>query len=81
MARESGQSFQKVRTQKEKGLRKLRIGKAYREICEKMEVLEAGAYRAGINQFKSHGCTSIVEHLAIRKMEIEEGIARRLLTK
>lgn len=81
IARESGQSFQKVRTQKDKGLRKLRTGRAYREICEKLEVLEAGAYRAGINQFKSHGCTSIVEHLAIRKIEMKEGLARRLLTK
>lgn len=72
IAMESGQSFQKVRTQKDKGLRQLRIGRAYQEICEKLEVLEARVYRSGINQFKNRDYTSVVEHLAIRKMEAEE---------
>lgn len=81
IARESGQSFQNVRTQKDKGLRKLRTGRAYREICEKLDVLEASVYRTGISQFKNHGCTSIVEHLAIRRTEMEEGLTRRLLAK
>ncbi len=72
IARESGQSFQVVRTQKDKGLRRLRTGRAGREIREKLEVLEAGAYRTGVNQFRQHNYTSIVEHMVIRKMEIEE---------
>lgn len=81
IARESGQSFQKVRTQKDKGLRKLRTGRAYREICERLEVLEAGAYKTGINQFRDHDYTSIVEYVAIRRTEIKEGFGRRLLAQ
>lgn len=72
IARESGRGFQTVRAQKEAGLRKLRTGRASREIREKLEVLEAGVYKTGVNQFRRHDYTSIVEHIAIRKSEIEE---------
>lgn len=72
IARESGRSAQAIRVQKEKGLRKLRTGRASKEIREKLEVLEAGAYRTGVNQFRRHDYTSIVEYMAIRKMEMEE---------
>lgn len=72
IARESGRGFQAVRAQKEAGLRKLRTGRAGREIREKLEVLESGAYRTGINQFRQHDYTSVVEHIAMRKAEIEE---------
>lgn len=71
IARESGQNFQAVRTQKEKALRKLQMGRAGRELREKFEVIEASAYRAGVGQFKHHDDTSVVEHIAIRRMEIE----------
>lgn len=81
IARESGQSFQTVKAQKDNGLRKLRTGKANREIREKLEVLEASAYRTGVNQFKRHDYTSMVEHVAIRRVEIEEGFIRKLLAK
>lgn len=72
IARESGRGSQAVWAQKEEGLRKLRTGRASKEIREKLEVLEAGAYRTGVNQFRRHDYTSIVEYMAIRKMEMEE---------
>ena len=72
IARESGRGFQAVWAQKGAGLRKLRIGRAGREIREKLEVLESGAYRTGVNQFRRHDYTSVVEHIAMRKAEIEE---------
>lgn len=72
IARESGRGFQAVWAQKEEGLRKLRTGRASREIRERLEVLEAGVYRTGVNQFRRHDYTSMVEHIVIRKMEIEE---------
>lgn len=71
IARESGISLERVRQYKAAGLRKLRRGKAERELREKLEIVDAAAYRSGFTKFKEHG-DSIVEYLAVRKAELEE---------
>ena len=51
VAREQGITIERVRQTKEKGLRRLRIGKAKRELLEKFDIVEAGAYRNSMNKF------------------------------
>ena len=41
VAREQGVTIERVRQTKEKGLRRLRIGKAKRELLEKFDIAEA----------------------------------------
>ena len=55
VAREQGITIERVRQTKEKGLRRLRIGKAKRELLEKFDIVEAGAYRNSMNKFNEHG--------------------------
>lgn len=71
IARESGISLERVRQYRAAGLRRLRRNKALREIREKCEIVEASVYRSGFNGFKEHG-DSIVEHIALRRAELEE---------
>lgn len=71
IARESGISLDRIRQIKEKGLRRLRIGKAKRELLEKFDIAEAGLYRGGLNNYQEHNFTSIVEHLAIKQLDAE----------
>lgn len=71
IARECDISLERVRQYKEAGLRRLRTGKAGREIREKFEIVEASAYRSGFRGFKEHG-DSIVEYIAIRRAELEK---------
>ena len=78
IARESGVSLVRIRQIKEKGLRRLRIGKAKRELLEKFDIAEAGLYRGGLNNYKEHNFTSIVEHLAEKRIEAEERYKRHL---
>lgn len=63
VAREQGITIERVRQTKEKGLRRLQIGKAKRELLEKFDIVEAGAYRNSMNKFNEHGFTSTVEIL------------------
>ena len=71
VAREQGVTIERVRQTKESGLRRLRIGKAKREILEKFDIVEAGAYRNSMNKFNEHGFTSTVEYIALRRAEIQ----------
>ena len=71
VAREQDLSFDRIRQIKESGLRKLRIGKAKRELLEKFDIVEAGAYRNSINKFNEHGFTSTVEYIALRRAELQ----------
>lgn len=77
VAREQGLSFDRIRQIKEKGLRRLRIGKAKRELLEKFDIVESRLYRGGMENYKEHG-TSIVEYLAIQKLEAVERYERHL---
>ncbi len=71
VAREQGVTIERVRQTKEKGLRRLRIGKAKRELLEKFDIVEAGAYRNSMNKFNEHGFTSTVEYIALRRGELQ----------
>ena len=71
VARAEGISIDRIRQIKEKGLRKLRTGKAKRELLEKFDIVEAGAYRNSMSKFNEHGFTSTVEYIALRKAEIQ----------
>lgn len=77
IARETGLTLNRVRQIKENGLRKLRIGKAKRELLERFDIVEAGIYRGGFNNYKEHD-TSTVECIVIRRAEIQEEYERRL---
>ncbi|MBD5495422.1 MAG: sigma-70 family RNA polymerase sigma factor [Lachnospiraceae bacterium] len=71
IAREQGISLDRIRQIKEKGLRRMRIGKAKRELLEKFDIVEAGAYRNSMSKYNEHGFTSTVEYIALRRAEIQ----------
>ena len=77
VAREQGVTIDRIRQIKEKGLRRLRMGKAKRELLEKFDIVESRLYRGGMKNYKEHG-TSIVEYLAIQKLEALERYERHL---
>lgn len=72
VAREQGVTLGRIREIKEKGLRKLKSGKARRELLEKFEVAETMLYRGGMSNYRQHDFVSIVERVATRELEIEE---------
>lgn len=78
IARESGVSLDRIRQIKEKGLRRLRMGKARRELLEKFDIAEAGLFRGGLTSYKEHNFTSIVEHLAEKRLEAQEHYQKHL---
>lgn len=71
VAREQGVTIDRIRQIKEKGLRRLRTGKAKRELLEKFDIAEAGAYRNSMNKFNEHEFTSAVEYIALRRAELQ----------
>ena len=71
VVREQGVTIDRIRQIKEKGLRRLRIGKAKRELLEKFDIVKAGAYRNSMNKFNEHGFTSTVEYIALRRAELQ----------
>lgn len=79
IARESGISLDRIRQIKEKGLRRLRMGKAKRELLEKFDIAEAKLFRDGLNNYREHGFTSMVEHLVLKRLEAQELYQRHLL--
>ncbi len=78
VAREQDLSFDRIRQIKESGLRKLRIGKAKRELLEKFDIAEAGLFRGSLNNYREHDFVSIVEHIAIKRIEAQERYQRHL---
>lgn len=78
VAREHGVTIDRIRQIKEAGLRRLRIGKAKRELLEKFDIVEAGLFRGGSTSYKEHNFTSIVEHLAEKRIEAEERYQKHL---
>ena len=71
VSREQELSFDRIRQIKESGLRRLRMGKAKRELLEKFDIVEAGVYRNSMNKFNEHGFTSTVEYIALRRAELQ----------
>ncbi len=78
VAKEQGLSFDRVRQIKESGLRRLRMGRAKRELLEKFDIVEAGLYQGGLNNYREHGFTSIVERTAMKETEAEERYKQHL---
>lgn len=78
VAREQGVTISRIRQIKETGLRRLRIGKAKRELLEKFDIAEAGLFRSVLTSCKEHNFTSIVEHLAEKRIEAEERYKQHL---
>ena len=76
--REQGLSFDRIRQIKESGLRRLWMSKAKRELLEKFDIAEAGLFRGGLTRYKEHNFTSIVEHLAEKRLEAGERYKRHL---
>ena len=78
VAREQGVTIARIRQIKETGLRRLRMGKAKRELLEKFDIAEAGLFRGNLNNYREHSFTSIVEHLAEKRIEAEKRYKRHL---
>ena len=78
VAREQGITIERVRQIKEKGLRKLKTGRARRELRKKFDIAEAGLYRGGLNNYREHNFTSIVERTAMKEIEAEERYKQHL---
>lgn len=78
VAREYDLSLNRIRQIKENGLRKLRLGKAKRELSEKLDVVETCLYRAGATNFNEHNYTSTVEYVAMRRAEIDAWYKQKL---
>lgn len=71
IAKEYGLTTERIRTIKNDGLRRLKIGKAKRELVEKFDIMDASIYRSGYNKFKDYG-QSTVEYIATRRIELKE---------
>ncbi len=71
IAAETGVSLERVRQIKADGLRRLRRGKALRELEQKCEIAEADIFRGGFSRFKHTGLSS-VEKIILRLDELEE---------
>ena len=69
---------QRVRDLEASAIRKLRRGKAKRELQEKFDMVDCGICRNGVAKFKEHNFTSTVEYIAIRRAEIKEEYEKRL---
>ena len=69
---------QRVRDLEASAIRKLRRGKARRELQEKFDMVDCGICRNGVAKFKEHNFTSTVEYIAIRRAEIKEEYEKRL---
>lgn len=69
---------QRIRDLEASALRKLRRGKARRELQEKFETVDCLMYRGGLTNFNEHDFTSTVEYVAIRRIELREQYEKRL---
>ena len=65
-------SKQMVRDIEASAIRKLRYGKAKRELQDKLDLIDCGIYRNGISKFNEHNFTSTVEYVALRRAELKE---------
>ncbi len=78
IAREQELSLGRIRQIKEKGLRRLQMGKARRELLENFDITGAGAYRGGLNKYRESDFTSVVEYMAIKRQDAQEEYERHL---
>lgn len=78
IAKEQSITVSRIREIKEAGLRRLRMGKAKRELLEKFDIVEAGEYRNSMSKFNEHSFTSTVEYIAIRRAELKAEYEERV---
>lgn len=71
IAKSRNLSVAQIRTIKKRGLLRLSRGQARRELLNKLDLLDCGIYRNGVDSFKAHG-TSKVEHIEIRRIELTD---------
>ena len=71
IAAETGVSLERVRQTKAAALRRLRRGKALRELEEKCEIISANIYRTSFSRFKYSGGSS-VEDIIVRLEELKK---------
>ena len=67
-------SRQRIEQIKRKAITNLRRGRAKRKLIERLEVVDSGLYRGSYNQYRLREHTSIVEHIAIKDIEIKQGL-------
>lgn len=77
IADEIGVSLERVRQMEHKALQKLRIGKAKRELQEKLFIEDSRTYNSGLENYIRHGFTSSVERRAINRQQIIERLKDR----
>ena len=70
IAREYELTTERIRIIKNNGLRKLKIGKARKELIERFEILDAGMYRDGLTNFKNN-MGSKVEYIAMKRILLQ----------
>lgn len=72
ISEESGLSLDCIRQIKEKGLRRLRIGKARRELLQKFDDVASFLYLGTLKNFREHDFSSVVERFVVQRTEKEE---------
>jgi len=77
IASEEQMSVSVIRNIKERGLRKLRFGKAEKALLRAFEITERGIYRTGMRGYCEHNFTSTVEYIALRRVELGEEYKRK----
>lgn len=78
IAKNENVTVSRIREIREKGLRKLKFGKAKRELLEKFDIVDSGIYKNGYGNFSQHCYTSKVEYIAIRRAELQEEYEKNL---
>ena len=78
IAKNENVTVSRIREIREKGLRKLKFGKAKRELIEKFDIVDSGIYKNGYGNFTQHNNTSKVEYIAIRRAELQEEYEKKL---
>lgn len=78
IAKEEHLTVQRIREIKENGLRKLRIGKAKKTLIAEFEIVDCGMFRNSVNKYNEHHFTSTVEHIALRRVELQEEYERKV---
>jgi len=78
IAKNENVTVSRIREIREKGLRKLKFGKAKRELIEKFDIVDSGIYKNGYGNFTQHNNTSKVEYIAIRRVELQEEYEKKL---
>ena len=81
IAADMGLSIQRVQQIESESLKKLRLGKAKKELYAKLFIEENQKYGTGLDSFRTHNFTSSTERRILRKEEIREEIWQKYKDK